>query len=91
MQENARVILENVKMMNDLGEKSRVIAELEDQLGKLKSENAIVTSDRIKETMELNDQKARVIDQLGEEVAKTGRENLSWPLSFLRYYTTIRS
>ena len=44
-------------MMNKLGEKSQVIDELEDQLVKLKNENARVILDKNKENMELNNKK----------------------------------
>ena len=42
MKDYSRIVSNNVKMMHDLGEKSRVIDELEDQPAKLKNENASV-------------------------------------------------
>ena len=75
MKDYARIVAANGKMMNQLIEKSRVIQALEDQLAKLKKENARVILDKNKEKMELNIKNARFIEQLEEQLAKLMREN----------------
>ena len=75
MKDYARIVSANGKMMNQLVEKSRVIEALEDQLAKLKKENARVILDKNKEKMELNIKNARFIEQLEEQLAKLMREN----------------
>lgn len=77
MKENTRIILQNAEMMNELGEKSRVIEQLEDQLAKLKHENAKIISESNKEMTELNYEKSRAIEELVEQLAKLMRENSS--------------
>ena len=77
MKDHSRIVSANDKMINQLGEKSRVIEALEDQLAKIKNENARVILDTNMEKMELNNKNSRVIDQLEEQLAKLIKENSS--------------